>query len=75
MYCTEQMRETYNVWAKNLKGRHSLEDLDKNGLKRTVKKESGNWICLAQDSEEWRVCKSDVWLTVHRNSVWIRKTN
>ena len=20
-------------------------------------------------------CKSDVWLTVHRNSVWIRKTN
>jgi len=21
------------------------------------------------------VCKSDVWLTVHRNSVWIRKTN
>ena len=22
-----------------------------------------------------RFCKSDVWLTVHRNSVWIRKTN
>jgi hypothetical protein len=22
-----------------------------------------------------RVCKSDVWLTVHRNSVWVRKTN
>jgi len=21
------------------------------------------------------ICKSDVWLTVHRNSVWIRKTN
>ena len=20
-------------------------------------------------------CQSDVWLTVHRNSVWIRKTN
>ena len=20
-------------------------------------------------------CESDVWLTVHRNSVWIRKTN
>ena len=20
-------------------------------------------------------CKSDVWLTVHRNSVWIRKPN
>jgi len=54
MYCTEQMRETYNVWSKNLKGRHSLEDLDKNGFHRTVKKESGNWICLALDSEEWR---------------------
>ena len=30
-------------------------------------------------SEMWKkaswVCKSDVWLTVHRNSVWIRKTN
>ena len=23
----------------------------------------------------FRKCKSDVWLTVHRNSVWIRKTN
>ena len=22
-----------------------------------------------------KYCKSDVWLTVHRNSVWIRKTN
>jgi hypothetical protein len=22
-----------------------------------------------------KTCKSDVWLTVHRNSVWIRKTN
>ena len=22
-----------------------------------------------------KFCKSDVWLTVHRNSVWIRKTN
>jgi hypothetical protein len=21
------------------------------------------------------ICVSDVWLTVHRNSVWIRKTN
>ena len=21
------------------------------------------------------ICGSDVWLTVHRNSVWIRKTN
>jgi len=25
--------------------------------------------------EERRHWKSDVWLTVHRNSVWIRKTN
>jgi len=23
----------------------------------------------------WLICSSDVWLTVHRNSVWIRKTN
>ena len=22
-----------------------------------------------------KACKSDVWLTVHRNSVWIKKTN
>ena len=22
-----------------------------------------------------KACESDVWLTVHRNSVWIRKTN
>ena len=29
------------------------------------------------DGAMFEVCngKSDVWLTVHRNSVWIRKTN
>ena len=25
--------------------------------------------------EETQTCICDVWLTVHRNSVWIRKTN
>jgi ssDNA-specific exonuclease RecJ len=43
-------------WSKNLKGRRSLEDLpvDSNDLKWIVKKESLNWIYLAQDIEEWR---------------------
>jgi len=58
MYCTEQMREreTYKFWSKNLKGRHSLEDLHihSNDLKWIMKKESVNWIYLAQDSEEWK---------------------
>jgi hypothetical protein len=27
------------------------------------------------ESSTTSLCRSDVWLTVHRNSVWIRKTN
>jgi len=58
MYCTEQMRQTYKFWLKNLKGRLSLEDLHiyvhSNDLKWIMKMESLNWIYMAQDSEEWK---------------------
>jgi hypothetical protein len=39
------------------------------------------WFVVHKEQEPWRRVKfrrnnkSDVWLTVHRNSVWIRKTN
>jgi len=32
-------------------------------------------ILYRQLHHEIRISQSDVWLTVHRNSVWIRKTN
>ena len=32
-------------------------------------------VCLHRLKTNTLSCKSDVWLTVHRNSVWIRKTN
>ena len=31
--------------------------------------------CFAECESQYNLSKSDVWLTVHRNSVWIRKTN
>ena len=34
---------------------------------------TGRQIAASKDLET--VLQSDVWLTVHRNSVWIRKTN
>ena len=34
----------------------------------------GHVACVEEKRNAYR-CKSDVWLTVHRNSVWIRKTN
>jgi hypothetical protein len=51
MYSTEQTRQAYEFWSKNLKGRHGLEDLHIDGydLKWIVKEESVNWIYLTQD--------------------------
>ena len=37
--------------------------------------EAGSTSGLAQEVTDIKDSKSDVWLTVHRNSVWIRKTN
>jgi len=31
--------------------------------------------CGGKELSQTNLYKSDVWLTVHRNSVWIRKTN
>ena len=33
------------------------------------------FLLIDADVEICHVCKSDVWLTVHRNSVWVRKSN
>ena len=30
---------------------------------------------VTEEGDQFLFNKSDVWLTVHRNSVWIRKTN
>ena len=32
-------------------------------------------IIIFKDIKAKQIMESDVWLTVHRNSVWIRKTN
>ena len=45
--------------------------------------EGVDWIIVAQDGDKWRAHRgpvmnyfnAGVWLTMHRNSVWIRKTN
>jgi hypothetical protein len=38
-----------------------------------------NWIRVVYNKVQWwavyKNMKFDVWLTVHRNSAWIRKTN
>ena len=50
-----------------------------NGEHINVCGESGKHWKKEKDYEilaSWnRGCESDVWLTVHRNSVWLRKTN
>ena len=60
---------------------------NKNGRKECLSKKISGWkirnnsqaiqqISSMEESEYPKVyCTSDVWLTVHRNSVWIRKTN
>jgi hypothetical protein len=46
----------------------------------TITKISGYAVCelvavYHENAKKHFFSKSDVWLTVHRNSVWIRKTN
>ena len=47
---------------------------DRRKEKQKIIEEDIHKITKEEETDEWND-RSDVWLTVHRNSVWMRKTN
>ena len=62
--------ETRQLALKALRVTHNWSHIA--GWRRVVAWVDGS---LSNSAINCHNCKSDVWLTVHRNSVWIRKTN
>jgi hypothetical protein len=45
------------------------------GARRLFMLDGDSLIVIDVMKVDFTTCKSDVWLTVHRNSMWIKKTN
>ena len=63
------------TWSLTLMEEHRLNVFENRALRKIVRPKRDEVRGERRKMHKGVLCKSDAWLTVHRNSVWIRKTN
>ena len=63
------------TWSLTLMEEHRLNVFENRSLRKIVRSKRDKVTGERRKMHKVVLCKSDVWLTVHRNSAWIRKTN